>query len=71
MKNEFLWNWVFQYNPYTDKWNAFTREDYVAYFNGGEVKSLVSSSKLDTVVEILNRSEGDFKRMEKLLENEV
>lgn len=34
MKEKLLYNWLFHYNRYTEKWHAFPREEYVNYFNG-------------------------------------
>ena len=34
MKNEFLQQYVFHFNPYTNEWNGFLREHYLEYFNG-------------------------------------
>jgi hypothetical protein len=31
---EVLYNWLFHYNPYTQVWSAFRREDKEKYFNG-------------------------------------
>lgn len=34
MKKEYLWGWVFQYNPYINKYMAATRENYTELTNG-------------------------------------
>jgi hypothetical protein len=31
---EVLYGWLFHYNPYTQVWSAFRREDKEKYFNG-------------------------------------
>ena len=36
MKLERLYNWLFHYNPHTEKWTAFHRDDHSAYWNKTE-----------------------------------
>lgn len=32
--NEILQNYIFHYSPYRGTWAAFTRDNYLDYFNG-------------------------------------
>jgi hypothetical protein len=69
MYSKTLYDWLFHYNPFTHKWNAFRREDYSAYFNGE--KKPISSKDLDTLVELIGRTDGDDKKISKLLNNDA
>jgi|LakMenE18May11ns_1017448.scaffolds.fasta_scaffold9911690_2 hypothetical protein len=56
MKDEFLQQYVFNFNPYTREWNGFLREHYIEYFNGvyDNVYTDASISKL--IVKLKNVS---------------
>lgn len=58
-------DWVFNYNAYTETWNATTRDNYNALFNGKNEKVL-SSKELWTLIEIINRTNGVKSKIEKL-----
>jgi len=60
-----IYDWVFHYNIYTSKWNAVRRENYHQLFNGG--KDVLSSSEIDTLITIINRTDGDGKKLKKLV----
>jgi hypothetical protein len=61
MYSKELYQWLFHYNIYTHKWCAFTRENYVDYFNGK--KEPISSTNLDTLVEIIGKTGGDISKL--------
>ena len=67
MEKEFMNDWLFHYNPYAKVWSAFHREDMVAYFNGAKPESLLQSSKQTTLLELLNKTAGDFRKVKKLI----
>jgi hypothetical protein len=58
---ENLYQWLFHYNHYTKKWNAFKREDYLDVFNGK--KSPISSSSINTLIEIIEKTKGDISKL--------
>lgn len=62
MYSKDLNQWLFHYNIYTHKWHAFKREDYLNYFNGNR-ESSISSSKIDTLVEIIGKTSGDISKL--------
>jgi hypothetical protein len=64
MYSRVLYNWLFHYNPFTHKWDAFTREDYLDYFNGK--KKPVSSSNINTLIEIIGKTNGDITKLDNL-----
>lgn len=69
MKKEFLNDWLFHYNPYTEIWSAFVREDMIDYFNGKKPSSLLQSSKHSTLVDIIIKGEGEIKKIKKVIIN--
>lgn len=68
MYSRILYKWLFHYNPFTHKWDAFTREDYLAYFNGE--KKPISSSDINTLVELIGKTDGDISKLEKNKKND-
>ncbi len=67
MKKEFMNDWLFHYNPYTEVWSAFYRQDMVSYFNGEKPQSLLQSNKHATLLELISKGEGDPKKIKKLI----
>lgn len=63
MYSKDLYQWLFHYNPFTHKWCAFKREDYLDYFNGKK-EATVSSSKIDTLIEIIGKTGGDVTKLD-------
>jgi hypothetical protein len=63
---EELHNWLFHYNPYQKHWVAFKREESSSYFNG-ELKDVLVSKKHSTLVDIIVKTDGDSKKIKKLL----
>ena len=55
---EHLHNWVFNYNPYAEKWAAIPRDMYNEYWNNSEAPNIIRSSSIETLLEILNKTEG-------------
>ena len=63
-----LYDWLFHYNPYAKSWTAFKRDDINKYFNG-ELENPITSKKHSTLVEIIEKTEGDQTKIKKLLKN--
>lgn len=63
---EELHNWLFHYNPYTKLWGAFRREEASDYFNG-KLQNCLVSKKHSTLVDIVTKTGGDVKKINKLL----
>jgi len=62
---EELHNWLFHYNPYTESWAAFKRDDLVAYFNGDMTKVLKSKSQ-KTLEGLITYHNGDIKKINEI-----
>jgi hypothetical protein len=53
------YDWLLHFNPYTQMWNLFHKEDTVAYWNGDEFKHPhIKSHNLDTLKSILEETSG-------------
>ena len=60
VKKEYLYDWVFSFNPYDKSWNAFKMEEFPHYWGFKEApKSLIKSSSIQTIMMILDQIEGD------------
>jgi hypothetical protein len=61
---EELHNWLFHYNPFTQSWSAFKREQMNDYFNGKLIsKDLLRSKSQKTLEELIVSHEGDIKKI--------
>lgn len=56
-----LYDYIFHYNIYTKLWNAIPREKYLDYWCGREVDGIISSKKINTLIEIINKGEEFIK----------
>jgi hypothetical protein len=63
----FLYDWVFHYNPYSENWAAIPRETYVEYFQNYNHPSIIRSSSINTLLELLYKSKGDRTIIEKIV----
>lgn len=62
-----LYNWLFHYNPYTKYWAAFKREEASDYFNGAQKDSILRSTNLSTLRELIVLYEGNTEKIHKNL----
>lgn len=69
LKNEYLQNWVFVFNPFTQFWNAVPRQSYNDYWNDYGHTDVIKSSSIFTLLELLHKTLGDKDRLEKLTES--
>lgn len=56
---ELFYNWVFHFNPYTKQWVAIPRELYNDYWSNYELEGVIRSSKFSTLLEIVQKTEGE------------
>jgi hypothetical protein len=59
-------NWVIHYNVYTDQFEAATRDSYTKLFSGPR-EDLLRSSSIQTLIEIIEKTNGDKKKLKKLV----
>jgi hypothetical protein len=66
MDNEYLQNWVFVFNPFKKIWNAIPRECYNDYWNNIKHPDVIRSSKIETLLEVLHKTQGEKSKLNKL-----
>lgn len=59
-------DWVFHFNPYSQMWNAAKRENYNDLFNNASSKNVITSSKIDTLIHLIQITDGNISKMNKL-----
>ncbi len=68
INDNILYNWLFHYNYHIKSWAAFKREDASKYFNG-ELQNVLTSKNHSTLVDVIQRTDGDEAKIKKLLKN--
>jgi hypothetical protein len=66
MKNS-LYDWVFRYNSYTNNWCATNRDNYNLLFSNTNSDKILKSSSIETLIEIINKIDGDITKIESIL----
>jgi hypothetical protein len=61
-----LYGWLFTFNSLNGKWKATTRDFYPELFCGNKGNVLESSS-IDTLIELISRTEGDKTKLNQLV----
>lgn len=69
MEQEYLQDWVFHYNVFTQKWAAIRRELYQQYWSDYNIEGVIRSSSLETLLSILHITKGDKGQIQLLLTN--
>ena len=59
MHKDYLYGWVFHFNPYTKKWAAIPRDLYNLYWDDSELEGVIRSSSFSTLLEILQKTDGE------------
>jgi hypothetical protein len=62
-----LYNWVFHFNVYTNIWAAIPRSLVQKYFNDLETPGVLFSRELDTLADLICRTNGDEESIDALL----
>ncbi len=55
IRNEFLLNWIFNFNPNTQEWRACKRDNYLELFSNNGSVHILKSKKIDTLVEFITK----------------
>lgn len=61
------YNWLFHFNDYKGVWCAVKREDAGLLFNDVENPKILKSPNVNAILEIINKSGGDYSKIKKLL----
>ena len=59
--------WMFTYNEFTKNWQAATRENVKMLFNDVMNSRVLKSTSLDTLIDIIRRTDGDPTKLKKLI----
>lgn len=68
MDNSTLYNWVFNFNPFTQNWRACKREDYNKLFSEPE-SNFLSAKDLNVLIELILKTNGNIDKINNLLNN--
>lgn len=64
---DYIFNdWVFHYCPYSVKWKAATRDNMKDLFNNSNSDKVIKSNKIETLIELIQKTKGDISKMNKL-----
>ena len=66
VKYEFMHDWVFHFNPYTELWNAIPRNLYNAYWSNYNIKGILRSKDINTLLDLLHKAKGDIDQVYKM-----
>ena len=58
---EKLYDYLIHYNHFTKLWNAIPRDSYPAYWSNRKVEGVISSKKIQTLIELITRGEDFIK----------
>jgi hypothetical protein len=67
VNDEVLYGYVFHFNPYTKIWSAIPRDNYSEYWNDANLEGVIRSSKFETIVSILYKTDGNAEKIKKLV----
>jgi hypothetical protein len=48
--NENINNWVFHFNPYTQKWNGIHRDNYLQYWNDRDAQVSLEGDSIEAII---------------------
>jgi hypothetical protein len=67
MNKEVLYDWLFMYNPFIDKWCAARREDHNLLYSNIKSEKVLRSSRVSVLEELIIKTNGDPKKINKLV----
>jgi hypothetical protein len=67
MNKENLYGWVFMYNPYKEQWMAATRDNYFLLTSDSDNKAVLKSSRIETLVELIAKTNGKESELRKIV----
>lgn len=69
MENDNLYHWVFRYNTMDDKWYATTRDHYSDLFSNMNSEHVLKSASINTLVDVINKTNGESSKINSLLKS--
>ncbi len=64
MKDNSLYQWVFNYNSYKGVWRCTNRDNYLKLFDGPD-DPILESKEISTLIDIINLNDGDIRQVMK------
>lgn len=58
-----LYDYLLHYNHYNGVWSAIPRDKYNAYWSEKKVDGVLSSSSIDTLIEIITKGKDFIKKI--------
>ena len=58
---EKLYDFTLHYNCFTGLWNAIPRDKYNEYWNNREVKGVIKSKNINTLIELISKGDEFIK----------
>jgi hypothetical protein len=69
--DDHLFNWVFHFNPHTSLWTAIPRDLYTDYWSNYDIKGVLRSKSINTILELLQRSKGDLDLIDQITSSDI
>jgi hypothetical protein len=67
----YLEDWVFHFNSFTKDWAAIPRGIYNEYWNNFKHPDVLRSKNLNTLLDLLHKTKGNFEAIEELTHGKV
>ena len=58
-----MYNYVLHFNPYTELWSAVPRDLYQEFWNNPDVKGVLKSKDINTLISLINKGEEFIKKV--------
>lgn len=68
---DYMTDWLFHFNPYTQLWNAIPRNVYNQYWDNSQHHLVLRSKHLNTLLDMLHRTKGDVEMINDLTKGEI
>lgn len=66
MKNEYLYDWFFHFNPYCELWCAVPTTILHIYLNDYNNPNIIRAKKLSDLLELLHKYKGQSEEIKKI-----
>lgn len=63
----YLDDYIFHYNSFVDQWSAIPREDYTKYWSNYNLKTVIKSKSISTLIDIIHKTKGDLNNLNEKL----
>ena len=63
-RKQYLHDWFFHYNSFTEEWNAIPRDMQLQYWNNINCDNVIRSKCFSTLLDILKITKGDISNLE-------